>query len=153
MFGTMYDVLCLFQTKMIQNLNRCNVTNSCIHYTSLYSQLQLIFSHHCNEFIPKLTNLHHGRLQGKKSMILFIEAKKMDLCKTGCSKKLASRRIFLSTSLSTSNITSNRLGCGTVRFELKLRFTGYRLRFTVLAYGLKNTFASEVFKFLHQKSL
>ena len=47
----------------------------------------------------------------------------------------------------------NKLGCGTVRFELKLRFTGYRLRFTVLAYGLKNTFASEVFKFLHQKSL
>ena len=45
------------------------------------------------------------------------------------------------------------LGCGTVRVELKLRFTGYRLRFTVLGYGLKNTFASEVFKFLHQKSL
>ena len=45
------------------------------------------------------------------------------------------------------------LGCGTVRVELKLRFTGCRLRFTVLGYGLKNTFASEVFKFLHQKSL
>ena len=47
----------------------------------------------------------------------------------------------------------HRLGCGTVRVELKLRFTGYRLRFTVLGYGLKNTFALEVFKFLHQKSL
>ena len=45
------------------------------------------------------------------------------------------------------------LGCGTVRVELKLRFTGCRLRFTVSGYGLKNTFASEVFKFLHQKSL
>ena len=45
------------------------------------------------------------------------------------------------------------LGCGTVRVELKLRFTGYRLRFTVSGYGLKNTFASEVYKFLHQKSL
>ena len=46
----------------------------------------------------------------------------------------------------------NQLGCGTVRVESKLRFTGYRLRFTVSGYGLKNTFASEVFKFLHQKS-
>ena len=46
-----------------------------------------------------------------------------------------------------------KLGCGTVRVELKLRSTGYRLRFTVSGYGLKNTFASEVFKFLHQKSL
>ena len=46
----------------------------------------------------------------------------------------------------------NELGCGTVRVELKLRFTGYRLRFTVSGYGLKSTFASEVFKFLHQKT-
>ena len=30
-----------------------------------------------------------------------------------------------------------KLGCGTVRVELKLRFTGYRLRFTVSMYGLK----------------
>ena len=44
-------------------------------------------------------------------------------------------------------------GCGTVRVELKLRFTGYRLRFTVLGYGLKNTFASEVFTLFHRKSL
>ena len=49
--------------------------------------------------------------------------------------------------------TYYHLGCGTVRVELKLRFTGYRPRFTVLGYGSKNTFASEVFKFLHQKSL
>ena len=48
---------------------------------------------------------------------------------------------------------TDMLGCGTVRVELKLRFTGYRPRFTVLGYGSKNTFASEVFKFLHQKSL
>ena len=38
------------------------------------------------------------------------------------------------------------LVCGTVRVELKLRFT-------VSWYGLKNTLVSEVFKFLHQKSL
>ena len=50
-------------------------------------------------------------------------------------------------------IIMHPLGCGTVRVELKLRFTGSRLRFTVSGYGLKNTFASEVFKFLHQKSL
>ena len=31
----------------------------------------------------------------------------------------------------------HQLGCGTVRVELKLRFTGYRLPFTVSRYGLK----------------
>ena len=33
--------------------------------------------------------------------------------------------------------TGNTLGCGTVRVELKFRFTGYRLPFTVSRYGLK----------------
>ena len=53
----------------------------------------------------------------------------------------------------TALVIDYKLGCGIVRVELKLRFTGCRLRFTVSGYGLKNTFASEVFKFLHQKSL
>ena len=34
-------------------------------------------------------------------------------------------------------LKNDRLGRGTVRVELKLRFTGYRLRFTVSKYGLK----------------
>ena len=36
-----------------------------------------------------------------------------------------------------NNNNNDNLGCGTVRVELKLRFTGYRLRFTVSGYGLK----------------
>ena len=41
------------------------------------------------------------------------------------------------------------LRCGTVQVELKLRFTGYRLRFTLSGYGLKRH-VSEVFKFLQK---
>ena len=48
----------------------------------------------------------------------------------------------------------HQLGCGTVRVELKLRFTGYRLPFTVSRYGLKKkTRLLQIFKFPHQKSL
>ena len=42
---------------------------------------------------------------------------------------------------------SYKLGCGTVRVELKLRFTGYRLRFTVSGYDLKNILLQKYLNF------
>ena len=42
------------------------------------------------------------------------------------------------------NIALYFLGCGTVRVELKLRFTGYRLRFTVSWYGLNKPRTAKV---------